>query len=478
MFDGTGHEYPILVVADHKWRDLPGMALLKTILEERHDLPVLIVGYESIGAGLQYFRPRALVMTTLIGPRERKLAKAAHAIGSPVIIIPTDPGSRESMPALLGKPSDWEACDLYLAWGAFMENLVVVGGHVPKEKVHVTGSGRFDFYRPPLRQHLLPPGELAGRYGLRADCPVVTWATTFVMASYLDDEKTLQYNEKDFESRGLAHLPGFANLRVLAEREKRARDSVLKWMRQACEEFPQVEFMLKPHPYEPTAPYEQLWEECRRDGIENVRLCTSDYIWNLLSGSALLIHTGSTTGSEAWLMNVPTVFLQPDGYARFKTARGGASLAIDALEDVQENMAGLRERLAYYLGGGKVSDLLLQKRNAYLEEWFYALDGRASERQAAAIADLVKRARHQHNPSLSPPWVGLRTPLRVLQYRLNGLLGREFDKPFFEDRHAVPKDFLGQRDKVVRQRDVQTWTRKVREALAMSGTPVVRRDNG
>lgn len=465
-------EYPILVVADHKWRDLPGMALLKTILEEQYHLPTLIVGYGSVGACLRYFRPRALVMTTLIGPRERKMARAAHAIGSPVIIIPVDPGSRESMPALLGKPSDWEACDLYLAWGAFMENLVVAGGYVPKEKMKVTGSGRFDFYQPPLRRHLLPPGELAGQYGLRANCPVVTWATTFVMAGYGDDERILKHNEKDYESRGLSHRPGFADLRVLVERDQRARSSVLKWMRQACVEFPHAEFILKPHPYEPTAPYEQLWKECLRDGIGNMHLCTRDYIWNLLNGSALLIHTGSTTGAEAWLMNVPTVFLQPDGHARFKAARGSTSLAIEALEDVQENMAGLRDRLTYYLSGGKLSDALIQRRNTYLEEWFYFLDGRASERQAAAIANLLNSGQHKHNPLLSPPWVGLRTPLRLLQYHFNALLGREFDELFFEDRQVIPKDFLGQEDKVVRQRDVRAWTERVREALVISGTLV------
>jgi len=465
MSNHTAPPSPILVVADHKWRDLPGMALLKTILEDKYQLPTLVIGYGAVGACLRYFRPRALVLTTLISPREQDFARAAHAIGAAVITIPADPGSTESMKALLRSPEVWEVCDLYLAWGAAMAKLVVEDGYVPKDKVTVTGSGRFDFYQPPLRDYLLSREALCARYSLRSNCPIITCGTTFVLASYLEDEKRLRFNEKDFERRGLAHLPGFANVYNLAEKDKAAQDLVLDWIRQTCVNFPDAEFIVKPHPYESFAPYKQLWQACRRDGITNLHLAASDYIWDLLNNAVVHVHTGSTTGLEAWLMHVPTVNLQPSGYARFKSARDGKRLELDSLEDVQEDAKTLHERINFYLGGGQIEPALALKRKNFLEQWFYRLDGHAAERQAAAIADLMKNYHPKHNLEARLPWAGYRTLLTLLQYHINGLLGRDFDAPFFGSRRNVPVDFLGQRDKVVRSQDVVFWANRIREAL-------------
>lgn len=463
--------YPILLVADHKWRDLPAMALLKIILEETYALPVIVVGYEAVGACLHYFKPRALVITTLIGPREQKLARAAQSTGASVIVIPTEgiPGSRLAMMGMFRSPKDWEACDLYLPWGSVMANFAVREGYLPKDKVRVAGAGRFDFYQPPLRHCLHSREAFICQHGLRPDTPIVTWATTFVIASFADNQKQLRFNEQDFKSRGLGEIPGFANLPALARQQCVAQALVLEWIRKTCMRLPRVEFVVKPHPYESFAPYERLAVRCRTEGIGNLHLATHDYIWDLLNNATLHIHSGSTTGMEAWMVGVPTVNLMPAGYARFRGAEGGALSEAELLDDNQEDSEVLAARIEFYLRGGAVEPDLAARRKQFLERWFGRLDGCAAGRQAAAIADLVKNSQYRHVPDVRPPWVGYRTPLRVLQYHLNDLLGRELDEPFFEDRSAVPEDFLGQRDKVVRQRDVAAWVARIREALVVSG---------
>jgi surface carbohydrate biosynthesis protein len=465
--------YPILLVADHKWRDLPAMALLKVILEDTYALPAIAVGYEAVGACLRYWRPRAVVMTTLIGPREQRLAQSARAIGASVIVIPTEgiPGSRLAMMGMFRDPKNWEACDLYLPWGPVMGEFAVSEGYLPKNKVRVAGSGRFDFYQPPLRRCLHSRQAFNTQHGLRPDAPMVTWATTFVIASFVDNQKQLRFNEQDFKGRGLGRIPGFADLPELARQQHAAQALVIEWIRKTCVRFPQVEFVVKPHPYESFAPYERLAACCRADGIGNLHLSTHDYIWDLLNHTALHIHSGSTTGMEAWMVGVPTVNLMPAGYARFRGAEGGALSEAELLDDNQEDCDMLAARVEFYARGGAVATELVGKRRQFLERWFYRLDGCAASRQAAAIADLVKNSQHRHNPSASPPWVGMRTPFRVLQYHLNDLVGREFDEPFFENRRAVPKDFLGQRDKVIRQKDVTAWAARIREALAVSNSP-------
>ncbi len=97
-------------------------------------------------------------------------------------------------------------------------------------------------------------------------------------------------------------------------------------------------------------------------------------------------------------------------------------------------------------------------------EWSYCLDGQATQRQAEAIADLVES--RIHKPEIWPPWVGRRTPLNLIRYWINGLLGRDFDTPLLNKHNGVPVDFLGQRDKVVTQQDVGLWTTKIRKMLS------------
>jgi hypothetical protein len=293
----------------------------------------------------------------------------------------------------------------------------------------------------------------------------VTWATTFVLASYAENEKRLRYTERDLASRGLAKIEGFANLPDIAKKEQQAKALVLECTRASCERFPEAEFLIKPHPYEEFALYESLVAECRRDGLNNCHLATEVYIWDILKHATLHVHSGSTTGMEAWLMGVPTINFQPGGYARFKGAVGGASAEQEVLDDTQTDENGVNRRMHYYVSGGTVDPDLLQQRASFLDRWFHKFDGHAAERQAAAIADLLKNCPRSHRPDQRPGWVGRRAPLTYLHYRVNQLLNREFDRPFFESRDSAPLDFLGQRDKVVRQRDVARWMTKIRRAL-------------
>lgn len=218
------------------------------------------------------------------------------------------------------------------------------------------------------------------------------------------DPKRLRFNQRDFTARGLSRLPGFADLPRLAEQQKRAQDLVLEWMRKLCLAYPNVEFVIKPHPYESPLPYERLFGACRRDGIVNFHLAGKEYIWNLLNSASLHIHSGSTTGMEAWLMKVPTVNLMPGGYARFKGMEGGALPEIGRLDDSQENFKPLSDRVGFYLHGGSVEASLSERRRRFLERWFYLPDGRSGERQAAAIAELLAKPHHCFDPKGRLPW--------------------------------------------------------------------------
>ena len=190
-----------------------------------------------------------------------------------------------------------------------------------------------------------------------------------------------------------------------------------------------------------------------------MRLVTNEYIWDVLNSAAVHVHGGSTTGFEAWLMNVPTINLKPGGYARFNGARGGALPALEWLDDTHEDCHSFFEALGSYLGGRQVENALAARRKSFLERWFHTLDGRATERQAAALADVI-RDRSPRRKAL-PSLISRHTVAELIRYHLNHSLRREFDAPLLRRRRGVVSDFLGQRDKEVRQEDVARWVSEI-----------------
>ena len=58
---------PVLLIADHKWRDLASLCLLKVLLEDEHGIPARIVNYTfwdaAMLAGPPHLEPMANVLS-------------------------------------------------------------------------------------------------------------------------------------------------------------------------------------------------------------------------------------------------------------------------------------------------------------------------------------------------------------------------------------------------------------------------------
>ena len=110
--------YRIAFMVDVKWRDLPGLALLKYFLETRYGHDVLLV--RKLGHHLvrKSFRPHMAFLTHALGPNQRHLAHVLKQDGTLIGVLPTE--GRGTSPSHLevvaGKYSDSRDVDLYLAW--------------------------------------------------------------------------------------------------------------------------------------------------------------------------------------------------------------------------------------------------------------------------------------------------------------------------------------------------------------------------
>jgi surface carbohydrate biosynthesis protein len=461
-------EAPILLIADHKWRDLASLALLKVLLEDEHGIPARIVNYTFWDAALLAFRPQVVCPTTQTGPREQAIARAAKRMGARTIVIPTEgiPSAWKVMPILGCAHVDLSNVDRWFTWNDVVRDYMLEHTALGSGQILTTGVNRFDFYVPPLNQLLMSPAELESRYELPPGRPIVTWATNFAHAGYaLQDGEFIQ---RDWTVRGLTKIAGYTDARAYAEADLRSMRAAQAIMLEVFRRFPHVNFLIKTHPAERLDMYLEYLKACRGAGASNVTLVSREQIGDLLNASSAQIHRYCTTGLEAWIMGVPTMnFHLADWHA---DPSGGGALGDAARFDHPVSTADdVAEGLSRYLAGRPVDRSIAAGRAKVLRTWLHELDGQSTARQARAIADLVSNGRI--SPRRNPLALGRSVrgaAKRLALMSLNTVAGRPFDMPVSAPPRegGIEVNELGYADRLVRQPDVDRWCARLRQFRA------------
>jgi surface carbohydrate biosynthesis protein len=472
-------ENPVLLIADHKWRDLPGLALLKVWLEERYATPAVIVHYNLWAAALAAFRPSVVCLPTLTGPREQEIARVAHASGSAVVVIPSEgiPVDREVLPVVACTHVNLSSVDLWLGWSDQVRDFQVAHGGLRPEQVVTTGVNRFDFYVQPYRAHLLPPADLRRRYGLRPDSPLVTWATNYGHAGYAK-KATEAYIEHDWKVRGLTALPHYQDPRAYAHADARAMEQAHTAMLEVFQRFPHIDFIVKTHPAERLDIYLGYMERCRARGVRNVVLVNREYIGDVLNASSLHIHRYCTTGIEAWMMGVPTISLHSDDW-HLDSSSGGSGGEGARHDQLVSSIDDISHWVSYYVAGGRPSADQQAGRDAHLRRWLFRVDGQCSSRQAALLAPLA--AERRGSVRMRPLAFGrsLKGAARgLMTMAVNGVMRRPFDAALTLRSGKPAVNELGYIDRVTRQPDVDRWCVALRPGvrIAPTSSPAIREE--
>jgi surface carbohydrate biosynthesis protein len=456
---------PVLLIADHKWRDLASLALLKVELEDTHGIPARIVNYTMWDAALLAFRPQIVCPTTQTGPREQRIARTARACGAATVVVPTEgiPSAWKVMPILGCAHADMSNVDRWLTWNDPVRDYMLAHTSLSADQVITTGVNRFDFYVDPLRALLKPREQLDREYGLMPGRPIVTWTTNFAHAGYaLKDGEFIQH---DWTVRGLTKIPGFADARAYAQADLRSMRDAQQMMLAMFLRFPDVNFVIKTHPAERLDLYAEYLGACRAAGARNVVLVSREYIGNLLNATSVLVHRYCTTGLEAWIMGIPTLGLHLRDWHSDATDGGalGDAARVDHLVSTADDIGA---GLSRYLSGRAIDATTAASRAAVLTRWLYRLDGRSTVRQAAAIAELAARrtATPRRNP-LAYGWHLRGAAKRLGLMAVNRARGAPFDAALTKPATVagIEVNELGFADRLTRQPDVVHWCATLRE---------------
>lgn len=439
----------VLLITDHKWRDLAGYVFLKFILEKNYDIKVRLCRLGEERFWVYHEKPDMVIYNHLYEDRKVQFAHWLKKQNTGVIILPTEGIPFEKVQDLAaGKFTDLSPVDLYLSWNEPMAQRIIELGKLPPEKIKVIGVPRFDFYFPPLTQLLPSKEEIQKQYGLqiKPDVPIILYATNYTVASFKDNKSFLY---KDWETLKLNKIDGYkaGQTENLIKWDTISRDLTLVSVRRLLKDFPYIQVIYKPHPSENHLFYQDMIKELKEQFPGRFAFIAQEYIWNLLNVANVLLQRTCTTAIEAWIFGKPTLqlHLHPEEFYFSKEHACGS--------DIVYNYEDIKDRIAYYTGGGTIADPIQTYRADFLKKWCYTLDGKRTIDAASNIAQFLQ-VQEKTNYSFSTEEFFSSYPKEYLKQIIR--YGR-----LFIWKQVLGMDKIGRIDKQFTNNDLKFWEKQI-----------------
>ena len=205
------------------------------------------------------------------------------------------------------KPYELDHLDIVFTWGSYQQKLLIKANPELKNKVIPVGNSRFDLLRPEFKPVF---GQISEKIRNKWEDYVII-NTRFAPGnfsrlygcSYVESRKH-QYNV--FIGRN----PTEAEFDFLEQESQYYEELFIQYvemLKSISPKFPDINFILRPHPSEDIL----NWKEALR-GLKNVHVIFEGTAIDWILGALMVIHTGCTTGIEAWALKKPVIAYNPN----------------------------------------------------------------------------------------------------------------------------------------------------------------------
>ena len=396
----------IVLLISSKLRDLAGLAYFKVLLTTHLGAEVTLVNALN-WPHLLTARPHLVMIPSIWNPSQSvSIVRFLKQRGILVAFLPTEGVLRcdEEVSLIYGDSIETlQEIDLTFVWGEELRRILKQYYNLAPQTLELCGSLRFDLYRPPLSAlYYTDRASFCARLGLNPHWPIVTWATGYPGAERFRERQD-RLTEENF--KGL-QIPGFTGLEF-ARMQLAAQDAAFAGMKTLVRALPQVNFVVKVRPDETTRLYDEAFGEAGR----RVAIVKSEPIFTLAQASDVWVHWNSTTSSEAWFFERPTVNLflgTAREYALEELGRGSVPAY------TEDDLYDLVQR---FLKDPAIPAQLAAARETFITKWFYKIDGLAGMRHVGAVERLLARCGVPATPRLDWPMMratGLATVKRML----------------------------------------------------------------
>jgi surface carbohydrate biosynthesis protein len=258
-------------------------------------------------------------------------------------------------------------------WGPKVADHLLSHGLFANHQVTVTGCPRFDFYSPAWKSVL--SDDNADRKGAKRPQILINTLYGTVNSKFVSRETNAAELEK---------VHGWSPERVqrYLDAEDQAIEAIVELAGRLSHEFPEVDILLRPHPFESPDAYRR-----RLASFSNVTIDGEGPVQSRIFSAVAVIQRSCTTAIEAALAGVPGLSPQ---WVPAPTVNPMA----EAVSEPCASHLELQSRLRSILNGTyRRSAGLGSQIESVVHDWFHRGDGRAHERVGEALARSWKRNR-------------------------------------------------------------------------------------
>ena len=345
----------ILFLLGDPARDMMTYSLLEDKLNEKYYIQ--IINHLSHRPYVRVFRPDLIIVSetrSILMSRAMKYAKRKLKN----IKILTLHGEGAINPAAMewwssGIHQNWE-----MVWGNRAKDILMEYGGKTEDQIIVTGNPRFDYHKNPISKQ-----EFEKITGIKNEKKLVLLATNFLIFSGRVNQ------DFDFD----------------AEKYIKLREVVTEAFTNIAKRHPEIQFIIKLHPSEIDEIYTAT---VQKKGIKNVEIYCKGAQENIpinyfLPFIDVLVHWSSTTSTEAWMYEKPTVSTQ---FLDMGTLVGEFSQG----SIVTYNEVELEKEILEILDGKQISKEMREFQLQHIEDWYGPVDGKRTEVVVNHIIDIIE----------------------------------------------------------------------------------------
>jgi surface carbohydrate biosynthesis protein len=426
----------VIIAVDHRWRDLPGHAYLAELLEKKYHLKAILVrNYDEVKYW-KAFEPNCIIINHLLEDHRRKWANELPKEVK-LVILPTEglSGVLADTSSLIlgGTRNEYARIDALLSWIKDVDRFWSDDLALKRSAVLETGIPRFDFmYDATIRRAFIPEARMRHSIGIPNGKKVVSFFLNFQYATVARD---IERWERILITQGLNPEPYL----LMVKQDVMARKAFCDVLKECVSRYPDLFFIIKPHPNEDFTFYSDFEIKGR------VRLVPNAYSLEVLQISDMNIQRICTTGLESAIMRKLSI--------DFNYGIEGAYKG-DVLKGIWPEAASCEE-LFQLLEQWRNNDLTAWhrskgRREQVIHEWASLRPGKATEAAAEFICALCKDAR----------------PYKISYFERGIAKVRYYTISLLKDiyRKIVP-DAWGRYNKAPTFWDLYSWRRKIAKTL-------------
>jgi surface carbohydrate biosynthesis protein len=205
------------------------------------------------------------------------------------------------------KPFDLKHLDIIFTWGSYQRNLLIKVNPELESRTIAIGNPRFDL----LRKEFKPLYKKAYERLLKKWDKYILINTRFVSGNF---SRLYGCNYLDFRINQFKLL--FERLPSDREKDFFVKEEIYykeifkqytRMLKGLSSRFPNLNFILRPHPSEDIL----NWKEALKN-LDNVFVEFDGSVVDWILGAVAVIHSGCTTGIEAWALNKPVIVYNPN----------------------------------------------------------------------------------------------------------------------------------------------------------------------